>query len=463
MIIRRVTLVFAALIYACAIAFSQVPSDAEIRKILADRIGFENAGLGIVVGVIDTNGRRVVSYGSLREGNSGRVGGDTVFEIGSMTKVFTSLVLMDMARRGEVAITDPVSKYLPAAVKMPERNGRKITLADLSTHSSGLPRMPTNFAPKDASNPYVDYTVQQLYDFLSGYTLERDIGAEYEYSNLGAGLLGHVLSLRAGMSYEALVRARICDLLGMADTRMTLTPEMKARLAVGHNGALTPVPNWDIPTLAGAGAFRSTANDMLTFLAANLGFLETSLSPAMADAISVRHPGENPDTKMAYGWEVGTKYGNPIIWKGGATGGYRTYMGYDPKARVGVVVLSNVLQPVVDEIGPHLLNPSYPLSKMGPLAHPEITLDTKVFDRYVGTYQFDTKELIVISREEGHFYAQLTGQRKLEVFAETARTFFYKAVDAELTFDVGGQEAATQVTLHQNGRDHIAKRLSGAN
>src|SRR5262249_28646612 len=105
----------------------------------------------------------------------------------------------------------------------------------------------------------------------------------------------------------ALVRARICDLLGMADTRMTLTPEMKARLAVGHNGALTPVPNWDIPTLAGAGAFRSTANDMLTFLAANLGLLETSLSPAMADAISVWHPGENPDTKMAYGWEVGTK------------------------------------------------------------------------------------------------------------------------------------------------------------
>jgi CubicO group peptidase (beta-lactamase class C family) len=462
MVIRRVMFVFAALILSCANAFSQVPSDVEIRKILADRIGFENAGLGIVVGVIDANGRRVISYGSLARENNRRLDGDTVFEIGSMTKVFTSLVLMDMSRRGEVAITDPASKYLPASVKMPERNGRKITLADLSTHSSGLPRMPTNFAPKDAANPYVDYTVQQLYDFLSGYRLERDIGAEYEYSNLGAGLLGHVLSLRAGMSYEALVRARICDLLGMTDTRMTLTPEMKARLAVGHSAALVPVPNWDIPTLAGAGAFRSTANDMLTFLAANLGFVETPLSPAMADAISIRRPGENPDTTMAYGWEVGTKYGNPIIWKGGATGGYRTYMGYDPKARVGVVVLSNMLQPVMDEIGPHLLNPSYPLSKMGPLAHPEVTLDTKVFDRYVGTYQFDTKELIAISRDEGHFYAQLTGQRKLEVFAETASKFFYKVVDAELTFNVDEHDVAIQVTLHQNGRDHIAKRLSEA-
>ena len=128
-----------------------------------------------------------------------------------MTKVFTSLLLMDMTRHGEIALTDPVSKYLPASVKVPERNNRKITLADLSTQSSGLPRMPTNFAPKDQMNPYADYSVQQMYDFLSGYQLTRDIGSQYEYSNLGVGLLGHVLSLRAGTSYEALVRSRICD------------------------------------------------------------------------------------------------------------------------------------------------------------------------------------------------------------------------------------------------------------
>jgi CubicO group peptidase (beta-lactamase class C family) len=368
--------------------------------------------------------------------------------------------MMDMARRGEVAVTDPVAKYLPASVKVPERNGRKITLADLSTHSSGLPRMPANFAPKDVANPYVDYTVEQLYDFLSGYKLERDIGSEYEYSNLGAGLLGHALALRAGMSFEALVRSRICDPLGMKDTRMTLTQEMKARQAVGHNNALDPVANWDIPTLAGAGAFRSTANDMLKFLGAALGFADTPLAPALADSVSIRRPGENPQTQMAYGWEVSAKDGSSIIWKGGATGGYRTYMGYDPKARVGVVVLSNMLRPAMDEIGPHLLNASYPLSKMRALAHPEITMDPKSFDRYVGTYRFDAKELVTVSRDGGHFYAQLTGQRKLEVFPETDRRFFYKAVDAELEFEADSQGAATQVTLHQNGRDFVAKRVS---
>jgi len=135
-------------------------------------------------------------------------------------------------------------------------------------------------------------------------------------------------------------------------------------------------------------------------------------------------------------------------------------MGYDPKARVGVVVLSNMLRGTMDEIGPYLLNAGNPLSKMAPLAYPEFTLDTRVFDRYVGTYQFEPNELITVSREEGHFYAQLTGQRKLEVFAEGERKFFYKAVDAQLTFEVDSRGTSTQITLHQNGRDHVAKRLN---
>jgi len=182
--------------------FAQAPANDVIRMILADRVGSENSGIGMVVGVIDQNGRRIVSYGSLAKNDKRPLNGDTIFEIGSMTKVFTSLVLMDMAQKGEVEVTDPVSQYLPADITVPERNGRKITLQDLSTHSSGLPNLPTNIAPKDMSNPYADYSVEQLYQFLSGYQLPRDIGAKYEYSNLAVGMLGHALARRAGMSYE---------------------------------------------------------------------------------------------------------------------------------------------------------------------------------------------------------------------------------------------------------------------
>lgn len=461
MLVRRFIFLAAAAVLSCAAALAQLPSDAEIHKMLADRVGAENAGVGIVAGVIDAKGRRVVSYGSLAKNDTRRLNGDTVFEIGSMTKVFTSLLLMDMTRRGELALNDPISKYLPASVKVPERNNRKITLADLSTQSSGLPRMPTNFAPKDPDNPYADYSVQQMYDFISGYQLTRDIGSQYEYSNLGVGLLGHVLTLRAGMSYEALVRSRVCDPLGMKDTRVMLTPEMKARLAAGHSEAMAPVPNWDIPTLAGAGALRSTANDMLTFLAANLGYTKTPLAEAMADEVSIRKPA-GPGMEIAYGWHVQSKDGSSIIWHNGGTGGYRTYMGYDPKARTGVVVLTNISTAAgVDDIGRHLLNASYPLLNIAPpTEHKEVTFDPKSFDRFAGMYQLQEFVLLKAWRDGDKLYTQLTGQGPIEIFAESARKFFLKVVDAQLTFGVDPEGAVTQVTLHQNGRDAVAKRLS---
>jgi serine-type D-Ala-D-Ala carboxypeptidase/endopeptidase len=162
-----------------------MPSDADIRQILVDRIDVQQQSVGIVVGVIGPDGRRIIAYGHPNKGDPRPVDGNTVFEIGSMTKVFTSLLLADMVQRGEVALDDPVAKYLPASVKMPQRNGRQITLVDLSTHTSGLPPLPTNFAPKDPANPYADYSVDQLYQFLSSYQLTRDIGSQYGISAAG--------------------------------------------------------------------------------------------------------------------------------------------------------------------------------------------------------------------------------------------------------------------------------------
>jgi len=341
-----------------------IPADAEIRKILADRVGAENRGIALVVGVIDANGRRVVAYGSLAKDDQRPLNGDTIFEIGSMTKVFTSLVLMDMVQKGEVAVTDPVAKYLPASVHVPERNGTKITLQDLATQSSGLPRMPSNFKPKDVSNPYADYSPELLYAFLSGYRVARDIGAQFEYSNLGVGLLGHVLTLRAGMDYETMVQARVLGPLGMTSTGISLSPEMKTRLAVGHGANLEPVSNWDLGVLAGAGALRSSANDMLTFLAANLGYSNTPLAAAMAAQVSIRRPAGSAGMEIAYNWLVQTKNGKSIFWHNGGTGGYRTYMGFDPKTRAGVVVLTNLSSPAgPDDIGRHLLDATYPLAQ----------------------------------------------------------------------------------------------------
>lgn len=460
-------LFFPALLLLGAIAFAQdspIPSDAEIHKILADRVGAENQGIGIVVGVIEPKGQRVIAYGSLAKDDSRPLNGDTVFEIGSVTKVFTSLVLMDMARKGEVAVTDPVAKYLPASVKVPERNGKKITLQDLATQSSGLPRMPDNFNPKDELNPYADYTAQQLYEFLSYYELKRDIGAQFEYSNLGVGLLGHALCLRAGTDYESMVKARILDPLGMKSTGVTLSPAMKARMAVGHGPNLNPVPNWDIAALAGAGALRSTANDMLTFLAANLGYTKTPLADAMADEISIRRSAGAPNMEIAYNWLIQTKDGRSIIWHNGGTGGYRSYVGFDPKTRVGVVVLANVSTTEgPDDIGRHLLDTSYPLLQVAPpKAHTEISVDPKTYDKLIGSYQIVPGAVMTITREGDALFGQLSGQGKLQLFPEGERKFFVKVVDAQVTFDGDAQGKITQLVLHQNGRDQAFQRLDEA-
>jgi D-alanyl-D-alanine-carboxypeptidase/D-alanyl-D-alanine-endopeptidase len=462
------TILSAALLNAQTPGSTSISIDAEIRKILVERIDIQRQSVGLVVGVIEPAGRRVVAYGSLAKGDSRPLNGDTIFEIGSITKVFTSLLLADAVERHEVALTDPIAKYLPSQVKVAERGGRSITLQDLSTHTSGLPRLPTNFNPKDPSNPYADYSIDQLYQFLSSVQLTRDIGSQYEYSNLGGGLLGHLLARQAGMDYEALVRSRVTRPLGMTSTSITLSPEMKARLAAGHNQMLQPTANWDLPALAGAGALRSSTNDLLTFLSATLGYTQSPLAPAMAAMTTIRRPTETPGLEIALGWHIFAGKGKEIIWHNGGTGGYRTFIGYDPKARTGVVVLSNAgTLAGPDDIGRHLLDPETPLLAQNsplvtpPKTHTEVTVDPKLFDGYVGRYQFAPAVFLTVTRDGGHLFVQLTGQPALEVFPESEKDYFLKVVDAQVTFETNSQGKATAVVLHQLGRDQRAMKIEG--
>ena len=436
-----------------------LPSDSEIRNLLVERIDKYHQSVGIVVGLVDPTGRRTISYGKFGASDIRVVDADTVFEIGSVTKVFTSLLLADMVERREVSLADPVAKYLPAGVKMPERNGRQITLEDLATHTSGLPRLPSNLHPQDAANPYADYSVEQLYQFLSGYQLTRDIGSGYEYSNLGGGLLGHVLARRAGIDYEKLVRTRICDPLGMRSTVITLSNEMKSRFAVGHDATMQRVAYWDLPTLAGAGALRSTANDLVTFVAANLGYVKSPLAPAIAAMLTVRRPTGSPGLDIGLGWHILTRDGHEIVWHNGGTGGFRSFIAFERKTGTGVVVLSNAETLAgVDDIGQHLLNSNAPLWQP-PKEHKQVAVDPKIFDGYVGQYQLAPEFVLTITREGTQFFVQATGQPKLEIFPESERDYFLKAVDAQISFETDGQGRATTLVLHQNGMNKPARRV----
>lgn len=333
----------------------------DVDATLKERVDVARDTLGLVTATIDSGRPSVTAYG--HSGTDRPLDAETVFEIGSITKVLTSLLLADMVLRGELVMGDPAAKFLPASVKMPDFEGAPITLLDLATYTSGLPRMPSNFAPANWGNPYIDYTAERLYDYLSNHKLGHRPGTHYEYANLGFGLLGHILELRAGRSYEELVVSRICAPLGMEDTRITLSDSMRQRLSQGHSADLAAVSNWDFLALAGAGAFRSTANDLLKFLQFCLDPPDTPLAAALKMTLAERRPrGEERD--VALGWFVSSQFGDELIWKSGGTGGYAVLIGYSTKTRRNRILLSNAADYDANiALGTHLLNPAYPLPK----------------------------------------------------------------------------------------------------
>ncbi len=436
------------------------PPDSVVLAIIKQRVE-EKRSAGIVVGMVDASGRtRIVSFGDPGPGQP-PLDGESVFEIGSISKVFTATVLAQMVLEKKVALDDPVQKFLPSTVRIPSRNGKQITLGMLSVQNSGLPRLPTNMRPKDATNPYADYSVQQLYDFLSAYALTRDPGERFEYSNLGVGLLGHALSLAAGKSYEALVRERILSPLRMTDSAITLSPWMQAHLALGHDAQRKVVPLWDLPTFAGAGAIRSNTEDMLKFVAANLHTERGAMGKAMAFAHAERGSAGGPGAGIGLNWIVQHAGADTLIWHNGGTGGYHTFAGFQPSTGMGVVVLTNSGNAGADDIGMHLLAPKLPLTpKPAPLKlRTAIALMESVLEPYVGLYQLSSEFSIEVTRKGAALYAQATGQGAFQLWPESETDFFVKEVDAQVTFVRDAQGTVTGFILHQGGANTAGRKV----
>jgi D-alanyl-D-alanine-carboxypeptidase/D-alanyl-D-alanine-endopeptidase len=449
--------------WAAASQALPILEDEAILRMLSMRVDLQKQATGIVVGVIDSKGPHFVSYGTMGLGDERPVNGETVFDIGSITKVFSALLLADMAQRGEVKIDDPAVKYLDKKkVKLPERGGKQITLVDLATHTSGLPLRPTNLVSKDPDDKYRGYTVDLMYECLSSFTLPRDIGTKYEYSNLAYGLLGHVLAKRLGTTYADLVESRITRPLGMKDTRIDLTPAMKSRMAAGYNNELTPIPSeWHFGALQSAGAFSSTANDLLKFLDALLGYKQSPLLPAMKSMLDIRRPGGmQPSTQIALAWNVYVDGGQEVVWKNGSVGGYRSFIGFDRTARVGVVALANAQTALgADDIGLHLLDEHIPVDLHVPKPHKEISLRPEILDRYTGRYQFSPTDILTVTREGNHLFGEEPDGGKFEIFAEGEHDFFLKILDAQVTFEPSGQAPAKVAIWHQGGQDQRGERI----
>ncbi len=382
-------------------AFSQTTIPVAVSDNIKARVD-NGVNTGIVVGIIDADGSRYYSYGVKSLESKEPVNEYSVFEIGSITKTFTGILLADMVIKGEVKLDDPLQNYLPAGITAPTRNGATIKLVQMSNHTSSLPRMPDNFNPANPANPFADYSEKQVYDFLNTYKLTRDIGSEYEYSNYAAGLLGHVMATKKGVTYEKLMIDVIAKPLNLNDTRIALTPKMKTNLAMGHSEGVE-VENWDLTSLAGAGAIRSNAVDMLKYVSANMGKAKTNLYPAMQlSHKNSRVEGSSP--MVGLGWHKTGSAELEIIWHNGGTGGYRTFTGFTKGGDKGVVVLSNS-NASVDDIGMHLLNPTSPLKPIKNSIAIKIrkTIDTQGIEAGV-------KEYVEIKKDKADYYDFTEGQ-----------------------------------------------------
>lgn len=424
--------------------------DGLVQPLIEGEIAF-----GMTIGIVDGDKTTILGYGRVSDAKSGKPDGDTVYEIGSVTKVFTGILLADMSARKQVGLDDPVAKLLPESVTVPRKGEKAITLLDLTTHTSGLARMPTNFAPKDPNNPYADYTVEQMYNFLAKAQLAGEPGEKYDYSNLGVGLLGHALARKASLSYEALLVQRLCDPLGMKETRITLTPEMQKRLAKGHSADGDPAANWDLPTLAGAGAIRSTVNNMLRFVKANMGLIETSLQKAL-DSAQVSQRPIGGGGSIGFGWHI---TGNNIRWHNGGTGGYHSFVGFNREKKQGVVILCNSSVNEVDALGMGLLK----LLAGEEVAPPKVRKIAKVkpetLQKYVGEYELAPGFILTITRDGEKLSAQATGQPRIRIYPESETKFFLRVVDAQLTFVTDADGKVEKAILHQNGQDVPGKKI----
>jgi CubicO group peptidase (beta-lactamase class C family) len=345
----------------------------QIKALIDDRLDKNKTNAAIVIGFIDPNGTQFYSHGKMSNVNNATVDENTVFSIGSTTKVFTTILLADLVSKGLVKLDDPIENYLPSYVTVPQFKDHKITIEDLATPTSGLPEFPDNYCPsfdpektgiqdsvqfrKDLMNCTKNYTFDQLYQALSNFTLPGEPGSKVEYSTFGTGLLGHILTLKSNMlSYDELLEHNILNVLGMNDTSIGLSDSQKSRLAVGHfNGQELPTLNFS-SSIAPGGGLHSTASDMLKFLSANMGLIKTTLDDAMQESHLIRHStgqllpnnlqasasGNNNEigVYIGLGWFVTTNFGHEIIWHNGATiGGYNAYMAFNPTTERGIVIL----------------------------------------------------------------------------------------------------------------------------
>lgn len=421
-----------------------------LQELAKARVDF-NETPGIAVAWYENGKVSYYSFGFADLANQTPVSSKTLFEIGSITKTFTCGMFAYMASKNEVAISDKAQKYFPSNVVLPEKNGKAITLENLAMARSGLPRLPGNLSPVDPANPYIDYTEKELLQYLNNCELSREPGSQYEYSNLGMGTLGYILAKKRGVSYRELLSEIITKPLKMNQTFISGEVKDKKKLATGYMDR-SPVKAWtwtDQSALTGAGGILSNAEDMLTYLVAQLADDQSELTKAFKETHKERADANT--MQIGWGWHIRD---HKIVWHNGGTGGFRSFAGFDPQKKRAIVILTNSTNGA-DDLGFHWLDESVPLKELKSF----VALDASELKKYEGVYEITSQFKITVTVEDGTLKLQATNQPKLTLYASEKDKFFLKIVDARIEFARDAADQVTSLTLFQSGQQLVGKKI----
>lgn len=420
--------------------------------------------VGMSVGLLVDGEMHTYHYGTTWAGEDSPPDDRTLYEIGSISKTFTGLLLANGSLAGDWQLDDPVTQYLPNDIDLPDG----VTLRRLSTHTSGLPRMPHDFSPATMDDPYIDYGTEELFTTLRSIEMAYAPGEGAEYSNLAVGLLGTVMAQQNGTSYEQLLRDEILTPLKMDHTTIALSAEQDRHFAAPHSADGEPAHRWDFDALAGAGAIRSDVRDMLRYAQAQLEPEKTPLAEAIALS-QRRHTapqGPSLGNGITLGWFILDTQGDMVtaLGHGGQTGGYACFVGFNRAKDYAVVVLTNTSNEYNGQFSKDLrdlLEGNDPQPADLPARPEPVQVPDETLQRYVGQYQLAPEMVFTITTDSGKLYAHLTGQPTLRVYPTRPAEFEYRAVEARIVFDLPeGDGPATQLTLFQNGAEMVSPRIN---
>lgn len=428
--------------------------DSALAAVLDRRLEGDASGACMAAAVIDGAGV-ARAFRCADPADAGRIGPDAAFEIGSVTKTMTAILMAELILRGEASLDDPLADHLPEGTAVPEHAGQPIRLRHIVTHTSGLPRMPPRFAMTNPGDPYADFDSAALLGSLGDVTLAQAPGEAFEYSNFGSMLLSLVVARQAGVDFERLLDQRLFSPLGMEGAYVSSPPE-GVRPAAGHLPNGTRTPPWTFADeLAGVGGVRATLEDMVRYARAQLGGVDGALGEAIA--LAQRPIETGASQPMAMNWVL-LPIGERLVHAhDGGTGGFSSMMAFDTRDGRAVVVMADTglsaTGGVSDVVG-HLMDDSIPLSApRRPVERPAVAPapPAEALRDYAGTYPLMPGFALTVRERGGVLHAQATGQSEFALDPVAEDVFAAPDYDIEIEFHRDDAGEVVKLDLRQAG------------